>query len=445
MTLQGHRLPRPVLDELAVGRGGPDAIGSLRTAQHSKNLLLVRALVTLLHRTDHPDRAVVEAAYRTLGRLPADHRRAAVSHPPVAAWAFGTASLLRRGEPAATYPGLLAAVAVAAAVRAGVDADLDVPLDVATPGRLDLPGLGTVVVPAHASRARVRSADGRAEVWCARERVEIGPGRPAPDARWRPTPQLRVAHDGLSLTLLLDIPTWRHVPRTVETGSHQVSGEVGDPRRWRHRLDGAWRLLTRGHRPVAEELSAALGVLVPLTEPPAGIRSGTFHHGFGSVAMSIPPDDRLAAVTLAHEIQHLKLAALTDLFALVGPGPEELFYAPWRPDPRPLDGLLHGAYAHLGVARFWRRERRRERDPAARHHAEVEFGRWVRAAGDTVRVLAAQPRLTPVGRHVVRGMAGVLQRWRAEPVPPEAAAEADRLLGAHRSRWERARAGARPG
>lgn len=443
MTPAGHRLPRSVLDELAAGRGGPAAIERLRSAQHSKNLMVVRTLVTLLHQADHPDRTAVEAAYRMLGRLRPDHLRVALGHPPVAAWAFGTAALLCRGDRAATYPGLLAAVAVSAAVRARVDADLDVPLDPATPGRLDLPGLGTVVVPPRATRARVRCAGGRAEVRCAGERIEIGDGRPTD--RWRPTPELHTEHDGLSLTLLLDTRTWRHVPLGVDPGAHRIGGDVTDPHRWQHRLDGAWRLLTRGHRPVAEEVSAALRALVPLPEPRAGIRSGTFHHGFGSVAMSMPPDSRLAAVTLAHEIQHLKLAALTDLFALVEPGPEEFFYAPWRTDPRPLDGLLHGAYAHLGVAGFWRRQRLRERDRVARHRAEVEFARWTRAAGDTVRVLGTRQRLTAVGRCLVDGMADVLDRWRREPVTPDAAAEADRLLGAHRTRWDRERAGARPG
>ncbi|MFF4874916.1 HEXXH motif domain-containing protein [Micromonospora sp. NPDC000668] len=443
MTPAGHRLPRSILDDLAKGQGGSASIELLRAAQHSKNLMLVRALVVLTHRVDHPDRAAVEAAYRMVGGLTRDQRRAAWGHPPVAAWAFGTASLLRRGGRAAAYPGLLAAVAAAAAVRARADADLDLPLNPATPGRLDLPGLGTLRVDPTATRARVRCAGGRAEVRCAGERIEIGYDH-VPDHRWRPFPELRATHGGLSLRLLLDTGTWRHVPTTVEVGAHPIAGPVSDPGRWLHRLRGAWRLLTDEHRAVAEELAAALCALVPLAAPRAGVRSGTFHHGFGSVAMSLPPDARSTAVTLAHEIQHLKLAGLTDLFPLVEPGPEESFYAPWRPDPRPLDGLLHGAYAHLGVAGFWRRQRLVEHDRAARHHAEVEFARWTRAAGETVQVLTARPRLTTVGRCLVDGMAPVLDRWAREPVTPDAAAEAGQLLAAHRARWDRERAGARP-
>ncbi|MEV0216464.1 HEXXH motif domain-containing protein [Micromonospora sp. NPDC050695] len=441
MTPAGHQLPRTVLDDLAAGGGGPAALELLHDAQHSKNLLLVRALVILTHRVDHPDRAAVEAAYHLVGGLSRAQRRAAWGHPPVAAWAFGTASLLSRGERAGAYPGLLAAVAAAAAVHARADADLDVPLDPAMPGRLNLPGLGTLRVARTATRARVRCAGGRAEVRCAGERIEIGYDHP-PDHRWRPFPALRATHGGLPLRLLLDTGTWRHVPVAVD--AHPIAGSVRDPGRWQHRLRAAWLLLTDEHRTLAEEVSVALSALVPLVAPRNGVRSGTFHHGFGAVAMSLPPDSRCAAVTLAHEIQHLKLAALTDLFPLVEPGPDDSFYAPWRPDPRPLEGLLHGAYAHLGVAGFWRRQRHVERDRTARHHAEVEFVRWTRAAARTVRVLTAQPRLTPVGRHLVDGMAPVLDRWAREPVASAAADDAGRLLATHRAHWDRERTEARP-
>ncbi|WP_158603432.1 HEXXH motif domain-containing protein [Micromonospora radicis] len=428
-----HRLPRSVLDELATGRGGADAVAWLRAGQHSKAMLLVRAMLLLLRQTGHPDRAAVEAGYRLLTRLPPAQRAAALGHPPVAAWAFGTTALLAEGRAAQTHPGLLAAVAATAAVRAGADADLDVPLPSGAAGRLELPGLGTARLPATAVRARIRVGDGHAWATGAGIRVDLG----APhDPRWQPTPRLELTHRGLPLSVLVETGGWRHVPGIA--ADHRLGAPLTGP--WRARLDGAWRILVEHHRPVAEEISGVLRALVPVPAPPAGSRSGTFHHAFGSVAMSLPPDAHSAAVVLAHEIQHAKLAALTDMFALLDPGPPEHFYAPWRTDPRPLEGLLHGAYAHLGVAGFWRRQARVTGAGAARHRAEVEFARWTRAAADTVRVLAAQRRLTRVGRHLVDGMAGVLARWTAEPVDAAAVAEARRLLHAHRVRWARDRA-----
>ncbi|MEU6025120.1 HEXXH motif domain-containing protein [Micromonospora sp. NPDC047134] len=428
-----HRLPRAVLDELAAGRGGAEGVALLRAAQHSKSILLVRAIVLLLRQRGHPDRAAVEAAYRLLAGLRPEVRAAALAHPPAAAWAFGTAALLGGADPTRTYPGLLAAVAATAAVRAGVTADLEVPLAEGAAGRLDLPGLGTAELPAATTRARIRVDRGQAWAHGAGERVAIGVG--STDPRWQPVPRLVLAHHGLRLSLLLDTRSWRHVPG-IGTG-HRIGGELTPA--WRSRLEEAWRLLVEHHRPVAEEIAGAIRALVPVGAPRYGSRSGTFHHAFGSVAMSLPPDGRSAAVVLAHEIQHAKLAALTDMFALLEPGPPELFYAPWRTDPRPLDGLLHGAYAHLGVAGFWRRQVRATATGAARYRAEVEFARWSRAAEDTVRVLAAQRRLTPVGRHLVEGMAAVLAGWVREPVSALAAEQAGRLLAEHRARWDRSR------
>ncbi|MEG3635663.1 HEXXH motif domain-containing protein [Micromonospora palythoicola] len=428
-------MPRAVLDELAAGRGGVAAVTRLRAAQHSKILLLVRALLLLVRRTAHPDRAVVETAYRVLAEVPTPDRLAALSHPPVAAWTFGTVSLLEAGSGSAAYPGLLAAVAVTAAVRAGTAVELDVPLAPDANGRLDLPGLGTLTLPVTATRARVHTCGGQVWVNAAGKRVDIDSGRSS-DRRWRPLSRLDVAHGGLPLSLLVDTRTWRYVPGLG--GDRRFSGASTGA--WQARLDSAWRILVDHHRPVAEEASALLRALVPIAAPRTSTRSGTFHHAFGSVAMSLPPDARSTAVALAHEIQHAKLAALTDMFATLEPGPTELFYAPWRTDPRPLDSLLHGAYAHVGVAGFWRRQARVTDPGAARHHAEVQFARWSRAAAGTVAVLAAQRRLTPVGRHLVDGMAGVLGRWLAEPVAARAAAEADRLLVAHRNRWDRYRA-----
>jgi uncharacterized protein len=73
--------------------------------------------------------------------------------------------------------------------------------------------------------------------------------------------------------------------------------------------------------------------------------------------MSAPPDPIIGTVTLTHEIQHVKLGALLDLVTLTLPDDGRRYYAPWRDDPRPLGGLLHGVYAYLGVTEFWRRQR----------------------------------------------------------------------------------------
>src|SRR5581483_2105026 len=124
-------------------------------------------------------------------------------------------------------------------------------------------------------------------------------------------------------------------------------------------------------------------------------------------------------VTLVHEFQHGKLAAAQDLLPLYDPGDASVYYAPWRPDPRPLGGLLQGIYAHLGIAQFWNVQRARDMtDDSLRAH--IEFVRW---RDDTWRAcggIAAASALTSAGRLFAGKVLAQLELLRAEQAPAEA-------------------------
>ncbi|WP_223281527.1 aKG-HExxH-type peptide beta-hydroxylase [Streptomyces antnestii] len=105
----------------------------------------------------------------------------------------------------------------------------------------------------------------------------------------------------------------------------------------------------------------------------------------------VPPRPRVPALrALSHQIQ------LVDR-ATGGPHADALLYAPWRTDPRPPWGLLHGTYAFTGVADFWRTERHALTGPRA-DLAHFEFAVWRDAVAIALRTLADQPGLTPWGR-----------------------------------------------
>jgi uncharacterized protein len=203
---------------------------------------------------------------------------------------------------------------------------------------------------------------------------------------------------------------------------------------WRATFQDAWALLVRHHWTTADEIGAAIRVLTPLAWSPSGQVSASSRETYGCVALSTPPDARTFAVTVAHEVQHAKLAAVLDIVRLVRDDDGSRHYAPWRDDPRPLSGLLQGAYAHLGVAGFWRRQRRHEND-GGELHAQEEFARWRAAANMVVDTLAASGRLTPAGKIFVAGMAETLRAWSRETVPMAALMIARRKAERHRSRW----------
>jgi len=129
-------------------------------------------------------------------------------------------------------------------------------------------------------------------------------------------------------------------------------------------------------------------------------------------------------------VQHAKLSVLTDVAALTRRDHDTLFYAPWRDDCRPAAGLLHGLYAHVGVAGFWRRQRRHEPPGEERFRAEVEYVRWREACLAAAATLRASQLLTRTGTRFVAALERVMHGWAADPVPAAAItaahAEADR-------------------
>ncbi|MBM7776103.1 uncharacterized protein JOD54_006307 [Actinokineospora baliensis] len=376
-----HVVPEDVFDDLAAGRGGAAAARLLVSARRSRTLSFIRLL------------ANDSEAFAVLGEL-RQHAPHAVNRvlddPMVGLWA--TASLLRR-ERGLTTPGCLAQVAAAAAIRA----DVRVRLTFAEEARV-LPSLGP---------------------------VDPVSGRVGTDQlRWRPFPAL-VPAPGLRWTF----GGW---PSGLLPDGLGLS-QAPDLALWAERVTAAWDLLAADHPVLAEELAVMVTAVAPLDPTDVGEMSATVGDALGCVFLSLGADAELVAVTLAHELHHAKLAVLMDLFPLFDTADDRRFYAPWRTDPRPVAGLLHGIYAHLTIAAFWRR--RREVSESSR--ANQEFARWRAATWSTSQVLLASGALTPIGRRFVEQISAQVQGWLADPVPAEDLRAATELLTEHRNRWSR--------
>jgi hypothetical protein len=201
---------------------------------------------------------------------------------------------------------------------------------------------------------------------------------------------------------------------------------------WQACLDDAWRRLVDRHRPDAEILAAVLDVIVPVEPDPAarGI-SATSADAFGAVAMSPPEDGTALAVGLLHETQHSLLNAVGHLLDLHA-APGRLGYSPWRDDPRPESGILHGAYAYLAVARFWRAEAGAE--PGDRL-AAFEFARWREAVSAAADGLLSGGGLAPAGARFGTVLRDEVRPWLDEPVEVDVARLAAGANADHRLRW----------
>ncbi|MEV6753723.1 HEXXH motif domain-containing protein [Streptomyces sp. NPDC051214] len=445
-----HRLSAPSVLALARGEGGGAAVEELLTAERSRRLLLVRALADSLGEGDPPHpagtapmahRAAWTLLARTQQRAPRVFENILMS-PQTGMW---LSLALRRLRGATAYEdaplwvvaGHLSALAAAVGARAGLDFSLTVPV---RHGRVPLPTLGCAVFADAAEpwgTAQVDAREGRLRITAGRETVTAGPewSRSAPG--WHAVRRLELEPTGPGKVLLLDeLDPYRTFPHP--SPPRLLSAD--EARTWQELLTGAWEILRRDEPQSTEAMRVGLMSLAPT---PARERyrphSVTAGDAFGGVMASRPDDVAQLAATLVHEFQHTKLGGLIHLGPLSEPSappgaPEQLFYAPWRDDPRPLGGLLQGIYAFAGVARFWS-VHRHAADAAYAPMAHFEFALWRAQVSSTVDLVHRHDRLTALGRRLLGTLRERCEEWMAEPVPPAELALAQEVAADHRARW----------
>ncbi|WP_031085545.1 aKG-HExxH-type peptide beta-hydroxylase [Streptomyces sp. NRRL WC-3549] len=424
------RMPGPLFDEIAAGGGSPEAVAFLVRGERTRRLVLLRALLdrldadpALLGPLDATAAwtALEEAATRAPG--PVDDL---LLSPQVGSWLAHTLRRLHgtaSGPPLWADAGQLAAVAATAAVHAGTETTLLLP---ARGASVSLPALGMVRLPGpdedgfHAVPIEVRAG-----------RITVH-GPHGPGVSVRPLDAPESAH-------------WLPVHR-LPTGPGIAPRRLGpdELHAWQDLFADAVALLRRdadagpgGLRP--EEISR----IVPwqptdresgLPVPSSGLSAST-GDAFASMVIARPPDPVALAETLVHEFQHSKLGALLHLFPLIEDDERaELHYAPWRADPRHLPGLLHGAYAFVGVTGFWR-ARARDTDAGPRDRAAFLFALRRLQTRMVLRTLATRARLTVAGQRLVARLTGTVDGWLREPVEPAALARARAAAVSHRVEW----------
>ncbi len=353
-------LPPAALDEVATGHVSVATVGLLDRLQSD----LVEALVQEV--ADTAPSAAGEHPWDALVRLssadPAAVREV-LGHPYVRVWA--DACLRRRGDPA-----FLGNLVAAAALRAGTPAEVTVRCD---DGLIHLPSLGAL-----ATGEPTGSMLFTAGVAATAERVELCR---LGTAGWTPLLDDLDPHR--------DCYDWAPEPRLARDDRH----------RWTEALAGAARRVADeapGHLP---GLTAGLRVLTPLQPAPAALRAATARQAYAAVGVArAAPDD--LAVLLVHEYQHVKLGAVLDHLDLYDPSYRPRVRVGWRPDPRPLEGVLYGTHAHLAVAEMWRARTGAE--------ARAKYARYRDWTGQAAEALLDSGALHDAGERFVHRMVRAL-------------------------------------
>nr|WP_286169357.1 HEXXH motif-containing putative peptide modification protein [Actinospica acidiphila] len=361
--------------------------------------------------------------------------------PGTGTWVSSSLRRLKRDADGDVHAGAalghLSSLAAAAAAAAGVAFTLWVP---ARERFVVLPGLGCAILPARHPAAAVRvTGDGaRLRIAGADGDVIVGPRWESRTPNWSPTRVLALGPGGVAgaaLTLEEHDPFRSFAsavaPRTL---SHQ------EAEAWQRVLRQAWDVLSRCE---PAETSAMRRGLLSIAPVPRGERfrpySSSSAEAFGGVNASLPDDGPELAATLVHEFQHIKLGALMHVEPLLrrpngSTGRPELFHAPWRDDPRPLEGLIQGVYAFFGVTRFWHAHRR-DPDAAQGSLAHFEFALWRDAVSATLDTVRGHDRLSSLGHRLLGSLTRICAEWLTEAVPYEELRLAREAADSHRARW----------
>ena len=401
------------LARLSRTRTGAEDRALLDAGLHSRRLVLLKSLQRRVEDARVPPET--RTAFVRHWRVLADAERrdptavgAVLGYPSVGVWLVGAL-----GEPAPATPRTLAhfgAVAAAAALRAraGYRGTLDTP-----DGVLTLPGLG--VYRTRAPRVRLvagphslrLAAEGGRPVDVAlpqagRRRTADG-GRAGPPG-WSalvPLPGTGAVLDGVDPYRLPRSGTGLFGLVPPHPAPRAGAGEGPWLRRWR----AALTLLASSDPGRAAEVIALVRAVVPLEPGPGAADSATLRAAPGAVFTTCPPTALRLAEVLVHEVQHGKLAVVTDLAALHEGGDEAVHRVGWRPDPRPLAGVFQGTYAHLALADFaYRLAARSGATPAARKAARARGDACREQVGEALALLLGSVQLTPLGRKFAIGM-----------------------------------------
>ena len=423
-----HSLTNADFDELAHGYGSAAVIGQLRQSQHT----FVRALLAAFFDTacTTAGAAAVAAglpdAWKLLTRIDQECPAGlgeVLSYPFIRAWLVPALQRLRSAQAGSDADlDYLGSVAVAAAIRSGLDGSATIGV---RDGYLYLPALGRLKIAGSAD-----SGPALVEVTATGD-VYVRTGATRWQAAWTELDGLVVESDesgdwepvrqltapGISV-LLEDLDPYRDC-YGAPVAPRMNGAEFAE---FDRTFNAAWTLINEQYPAYAAGLAAGLTALVPLVRAANGRDSSvTARNAFGAIAAAPATDPATLALLLIHEFQHVKLGAILDLYDLFDPADTRLFHAPWRPDLRPLEGLLQGTYAHVGVSDFWRIRQRA--GGVAADSAATRYSYWREQTSQAIDDLAGSGALTPLGVRLVAAMRATVDSWSAAAGPAGALVE----------------------
>jgi HEXXH motif-containing protein len=431
-ALATHRISRAEFDELCAGPVTGDTMALLERSQHSHRRLAFLALVNQLRGDPAAAGKLVRPEFAWQSIAAAERRDPGavadiLMYPTVGVWLTRALHNTRPGQ-AVAWPelGYLHLIAAAAAIRTGHHCTIRVPV---SHGLVSLPTVGHVRV----SRA---FPVGAVDVVCAgaSSRVDVHGTASIPldsaNSAFTPVGRHVVTSRGLTLRTRIEDKDPYHGFGDPRPPAELRQSEFAE---WRKLLDEAWDVLTLSHPGHARELAAGLRALGPI-EPDQDTVGASSPAAFGGIRLSATDSATEFAEALVHEMQHSKLNALLGLVQLTDHDSGRRYLAPWRDDPRPLVGVVHGIYAFTCGVEFWLAQEPVAREAEARHMAFTLAHRraQIRRAITTSK---ASGHLTRPGEALVDVVSARLALCEQVPVGDTLSRTATAMVDDHQALW----------
>lgn len=204
----------------------------------------------------------------------------------------------------------------------------------------------------------------------------------------------------------------------------------------------AWQILEsdQSFSPHPEVIAEGLRTIVMLEKPGDLNASLSTADSFGAIGLTKPNDSARLAETLVHEWSHNGLYGLINLLSL---NEEDLYnqdnsikayYAPWRNDPRPFEGLMQGTVAHIAIAEYFTTYAK-VAPPADEIWAQMESHRWLRNTRLGIKDLSSSGNFTELGKRLMAELEKRCERLDQRHVTDEARHSAARASLDHDVSW----------
>ncbi len=156
------------------------------------------------------------------------------------------------------------------------------------------------------------------------------------------------------LALADDSPLAEHETHPDKAGNALDLGGKSD-NEWAGAMRAGLELVRTGVPAVADEIELLIQQLVPVGFDAHSHLSASYQEMIGTIYLSLHPEPMTLAEALIHEHSHNKINMLWTMAPVIENAFAPNYPSPFRPDERPLHGVLLGVHAFLPVERLYER------------------------------------------------------------------------------------------